>query len=74
MPTGPQQVWLPVSGTLRGGGEEYKGTGHKRKAVTAEVEGVRVSSQVRERGCSAFLFQQQILCKSCCRDSQTKLS
>ena len=26
MPTGPQQVWLPVSGTLVGGGGEHKGT------------------------------------------------
>ena len=61
MPTGPQQVWLPVSGTLRGGGGECKGTGHKEEdELLLKVEGVRVSSQVRREGCSAFLSATDI--------------
>lgn len=62
MPTGSQQVWLPVSGTLRGGGGECKGTGHKEEdELLLKVEGVRVSSQVRREGCSAFLSATDIM-------------
>lgn len=62
MLTGPQQVWLPVSGTLRGEGGECKGTGHREEdELLLKVEGVRKSSQVRREGCSAFLSATDIM-------------